>query len=313
MPSVLTTLSNLFTLAFVVTSMLAMGLSLTVSQIIQPLRNARLVALALVANFIFVPGVAVLLAWAIPLEQDLRIGLILLGTAAGAPFLPKLAQIAKANLAFAVGLMSLLVVATIIYLPLVLPLLLTGVRVAAGQIALLLILEMLLPLAIGLVVTARYADTAVSLQPRVAQISNVSLVLLLVLMLGLNIEKVLALFGSGALLAILVLVGVAIAAGYLLGGQASDTRRVLALGTGQRNMAATFVIATGSFSDRPDVLVLLAAASLLSMVLVMPLAAEFGRRGGKPAAAAPTPATSSREEPEQPPQWPAEPTARPTA
>jgi predicted Na+-dependent transporter len=37
------TLQNLFTFAFVLSSMLSMGLSLTVSQIIQPLRSIRLV------------------------------------------------------------------------------------------------------------------------------------------------------------------------------------------------------------------------------------------------------------------------------
>ena len=45
------------------------------------------------------------------------IGLLLLGLAAGAPFLPKLAQISKGNLAFAVGLMVLLMVITVGYLP----------------------------------------------------------------------------------------------------------------------------------------------------------------------------------------------------
>ena len=41
--------------SFVVSSMLAMGAALTVSQIVDPLRNARLVMLALVANFVFMP------------------------------------------------------------------------------------------------------------------------------------------------------------------------------------------------------------------------------------------------------------------
>jgi predicted Na+-dependent transporter len=71
-------LLNLFTLAFVVTSMLIMGLSLTIPQILAPLRNGRL--LALLANFMFTR--------LIPVQEDLRIGIILLGTAAGAPFLP---------------------------------------------------------------------------------------------------------------------------------------------------------------------------------------------------------------------------------
>ncbi len=305
MVTVLNTLSNVFTLAFVVTSMLAMGLSLTIPQIVEPLRHVRLVVVALVANFVIVPAAAFILSRVIPLEKDLQIGLILLGTAAGAPFLPKLAQIAKANLAFAVGLMALLVVVTVIYLPLVLPLLLPGVKVGAAEIALALFLEMLVPLAIGLFAKARYPETATSLQPSVAQISNVSLVLLLVLMLGLNIGNVLALLGSGAIIAILLLIGVAIGAGYLLGGPDNDTRRVLALGTGQRNLAAAFVIATGNFSSRPDVLVLLAAAGLVGMALVMPLAAEFGKHAHKSAS---TSTTSTQQAPTRAPtHMPAEP------
>jgi BASS family bile acid:Na+ symporter len=75
------------------------------------------------------------------------VGLLLLGTAAGAPFLPKLAQIAKGNLAFGVGLMVLLMVVTVGYLPLVLPILLPGVSVNPAEIARSLFLLMLLPLA----------------------------------------------------------------------------------------------------------------------------------------------------------------------
>lgn len=65
----------------------------------------------------------------IPLDEPIRIGLILLATAAGAPFLPKLAEVAKGSTAFSMGLMVLLMVVTIIYLPIVLPLLLGGVQV----------------------------------------------------------------------------------------------------------------------------------------------------------------------------------------
>ena len=53
---------NLSTLVFVVTSMLAMGLSLTVAQILAPLRNARLVILALAANFVMAPIAAYLIS-----------------------------------------------------------------------------------------------------------------------------------------------------------------------------------------------------------------------------------------------------------
>src|SRR5256885_15957767 len=56
-------------LCFVVSSMLAMGLNLTVQQIVAPLRNVRLVSLALVANFDLMPLGAVGLARPLHLGQ----------------------------------------------------------------------------------------------------------------------------------------------------------------------------------------------------------------------------------------------------
>jgi BASS family bile acid:Na+ symporter len=149
MTEILETLAGLSVLVFVISSMLSMGLSLTVKQIVEPLKNIRLVILALVANFVLVPLVAYLITLVLPLDESVEIGLILLSTAAGAPFLPKLVEVAKGNIAFSVGLMVLLMVVTIIYLPLVLPLLLSDVAVNPWDIAQSLIVLMLFPLAIG--------------------------------------------------------------------------------------------------------------------------------------------------------------------
>lgn len=83
MNEILTAIMNLSTLVFVVTGMLAMGLSLTIAQIVAPLRNARLVLLALLASFVLVPLLAYLIGLVIPLSDGLRVGLILVSTAAG--------------------------------------------------------------------------------------------------------------------------------------------------------------------------------------------------------------------------------------
>ena len=294
MEDLLTGLQNLFTLAFVVSSMLSMGLSLTVPQIIAPLRNPRLVIMALVANFIIVPAAAYILSRVIPMDQELQIGLILFGCAAGAPFLPKLAQIARANVAFAVGLMTLLMVVTVVYLPIVLPLLLPGVAVDAAAIAIALLWQMLLPLGIGLFIRARYQEAAASLLPHIAPIGNISLVLLLVLMLGTNISEVLGLLGSGAILAMVLMVVVAVVTGYFLGGPATDNKRVLALGTGQRNLAAAFVVAGGNFAVQPEVLIFLTAAGLVGMIILFPVAAEFGKRSGSGETQSAATATAAR-------------------
>src|SRR5215471_18577022 len=147
-------------LSFVVSSMLAVGLSLTVGQIIKPLRNVRLVVLALIANFILMPLSALAIAKSLRLDEPLGIAFYLLGAAAGAPFLPKLASLAKGSLAFAVGLMVLLMVLTVAYMPLVLPLLLEGVSVEPMKIARSLVLLMLLPLAVGLSLKAYVSNIA---------------------------------------------------------------------------------------------------------------------------------------------------------
>jgi predicted Na+-dependent transporter len=278
MSEIISTLANLFTTAFVVNSMFSFGLRLTLSEIIEPLRDVRLLLATLVSNFVIVPLVAVLLANLLGLEEDLRIGLILISIVAGAPLVPKLAQIAKANIPFAVASTALLVVATVIYLPLVFPLVLPGVRLDTMSIVRPLAIQIVLPLLVGLIVDYISKDEADVLLPVLGQIANVSLTLMLVLMLGGNVGNVIGLIGTGSILAAIILFAVAMAAGYFLGGRDDGTRRTLSMATGQRNLAAAFVVATSSFADRPTVVVFLAAAGLIAMIVMMPIAGWFGKR-----------------------------------
>jgi BASS family bile acid:Na+ symporter len=264
-------------LAFVLSSMLAMGLDLTVGQIMTPLRNARLVILSLLVNFVFMPYGAVTLGNLLRLDEPLSVGLLLLGSAAGAPFLPKLAQIAKGNLAFAVGLMVLLMVITVGYLPLVLPLLLPGISVNPAKIARSLFLLMLLPLAGALAVRAQFPDIAGRTKPVLDRLSNLSLILLVLLITAANINNVLAVFGTGGILAGLLFIAMGFVIGWLLGGPDTNTRRVLALGTAQRNIAAALVVGSQSFND-PKVVVMVVVVAIVGLLILMPLSRVLATR-----------------------------------
>jgi len=264
-------------LVFVLSSMVAMGLNLTVGQIIAPLRNARLVVLSLLVNFVLMPLGALALAGLLRLDQPMGVGLLLLGSAAGAPFLPKLAQIAKGNLAFGVGLMVLLMVVTVGYLPLVLPLLLPGVSVNPAKIARSLFLLMLLPLAGALAVKAYFADVAARTKPLFDRLSNLGLIVLMLLITTGNVNNVLAVFGTGGILAGLLFIAIGFVAGWLLGGPDLSTRRVLALGTAQRNIAAALVVGSQSFSD-PKVVVMVVVVAIVSLLILMPLSRVLGKR-----------------------------------
>lgn len=265
-------------LAFVVSSMLAVGVSLTLGQIVAPLRNGRLVSLALLANFVLMPLGAILIARLLSLDEPLGIALLLLGTAAGAPFLPKLAGVAKSNLAFAVGLMVLLMVLTVGYMPVVLPLLLEGVSVDPTSIARSLVLLMLLPLGVGLLVKARLSHVADRFRAPLNRISSVSLVLLIVLLLVTKIQNVISLFGTRGILASILFLFVGVATGWLLGGPAFGTKGVLALGTAQRNIAAALVVGGKNFAD-PTVLVMVVVVAVVGLLILMPLARALGSRG----------------------------------
>ena len=256
--TVLQTLVGVSMLVFVLSSMLAMGFGLTIPQIVEPLRNWKLVLL--------------------DLDQSLYTGMIIIATAAGAPFLPKLAVVAKGDVAYSVGLMVLLMVATVFYMPIVLPLMLEGVEVDAWEIASSLIFLMLLPLAIGLFFRWRYAGVAGTLEPLMGMVSTVAIGLLVVGGIVLAWEDIVELIGTRGILAAILLIIGGLVIGYLAGGSDPGQRSVLGLGTGQRNLSAAFVVAVQNFSDDPDVLAFILVAAMVGLVLLMLTAGELGRR-----------------------------------
>ena len=262
-------------LTFVVSSMLSMGLSLTMAQILAPLRNYRLIVFALLANFILMPFAAFGIAKLLRLDEPLGIALLLLGTASGAPFLPLLARISKGNLAFSVGLMVLLMVVTVGYMPLVLPLFLEGVSVDPLKIGRSLVFLMMLPLAIGLLVKARLSGLAAKVQPSLGRVSILSLALLIALLLITNMQNLLSLYGTRGVLASILFIAAGSGIGWILGGP-SDTRGVMALGTAQRNIAAALVVGGQNFSD-PKVIVMVVVVAIVGLLILMPLARYLAR------------------------------------
>ena len=234
--------------------------------------------LALLGNFVLVPALAYLISVVIPLDDGLKTGLIIAGAAAGAPFLPKLVQVAKGNAAFSVGLMTLLMVVTVIYLPLVLPILLPGASVSPWDIAKSLITTMLLPLGIGLFIKARYEETAQSLQPHMSQISSLAIVVMLVTILVLQFSAIIGTLGTGGIVAALLFLAGALVIGLLLGGKDASMRSVMGLGTAQRNLAAAMLVAAQNFSDDPNVLVMVMLIGILGLVILMVVGGEMGKR-----------------------------------
>ena len=267
--------------AFLLAGMLELGLSLTFAQVLQPLRNVRLFLVSLAANFIIGPLLAFGIAKILRLDPPFAIGLLLLGLAPGAPFIPKVVQLARGNSAFAVGLMVMLMLGTVLILPLVLPKIMAGVQVNAWDIAKSLLLLMLLPLVIGLVAHQQFPAFPASLRRVLEKISNLSGLLVLVAIVVLNFKSVLSVFGTGAIFAALLFVALSSFTGWLLGGSDRVTRTTLGLATGLRNVAAALLVGGQNFKD-PKVNVMVIVTALVSLLVLLPAAGAVGRRAQQP-------------------------------
>jgi predicted Na+-dependent transporter len=267
MSDVLQSIARLSVPVFIVSSMLTMGLGLTAREIISPLKNPRLVAVVLALNFVLAPGLAYLLTVVFPLERPYAVGLILLGCAAGAPFLPKLAQVARADLALSVSLMALLTVGTILFMPVALPVLAPGFEANRMAIARPLLILMLLPLGAAMALRSGAPRFSEMCRPVVNSIANASMVVLLVLLIGLNTGALLGVVGSGAIAVSAVSVGLVFAAGYTAGGSRPEVKGALGLASAARNLGAALPAAAAQ--PDPKILVMLLVGTLVGLVICL--------------------------------------------
>lgn len=71
---------------------------------------------------------------------------------------------------------------------------------------------------------------------------------------------------------------IALVVGYLSGGRDANTKRVFGLSTANRNISAGILISGVNFIDRPLLAVTVMIVAIVSLVLLMIVAGEWGRK-----------------------------------
>ncbi len=259
---------KLLLLIFLVSAMMSAGLGLTIPSLAAPLRNARLVLTVLVSSFVAAPACALFLTRLIPLQPAHATGLLLLGCAAGAPFLPKLVEVARGDVASAVALMALLTVGTTFFLPVTLPWFVPGLEARAWDIAQPLLLMILLPLAVGLLVRRRAAGWAARWQPRLSRTANLSGMLMLILLVVRDLRAMTVALGTSAIASVAILTAVIFFLGYFAGGPTALGRGLMGITNGSRNVGAALVPATQAGTD-PQVMTMLVAGTIVMILLLL--------------------------------------------
>lgn len=253
---------------FIVTAMFSLGLDLKPNQILEPLRNRRLLGVSLVASVVAAPLVALVLAALIPMDTSLRSGFLIYAVAAGAGAGPKYVHLAKGNAAFAVGLLALLIPLTVFGVPIAISPLVPDTQVERGDVLLRLLLVIALPVSLGLLLGARREHLAARLGPVMHRAAVTLMLLLLLQVCYVHFGAVLNL-QSSALAAGLLFFPFAFATGYAMGGPERANRRALAIMTFARNGGIALTIAAQAFPYDPKVTTMILVMSLLTVVLTV--------------------------------------------
>jgi BASS family bile acid:Na+ symporter len=267
---------SLVAILYCVTNLGSMGLELKLSETIKALRSPRLVILTLVWSWILGPALAVLLIKVLPLSEPHAAGLLLFSLAPTAPLLPILIRKAKADMDISAAMMPLAVAGTVVFMPILAPLLIPGVSVSSIALARQLVLTVLLPLVIGVIIRVYASRLADKIFPYFKKLASLSTLLLLAFVLFLYGRELLNALGSFAVAAQVLFVLVTAFVSYAFGFGLKQTQRsALALGICSRNGGAMLVAFTAFPVQDPNVLVMILLAVPVPLVVWLLLARYF--------------------------------------
>lgn len=274
---------------FAIASMLSMGLRTPLRTFAAQLRDRRTVLALVGANFVVVPAVGTLVIGLLNglLPGQTGEGFIIALCAAGAPFVLQLGAMARIPYGESAGPMTVLLLGSIAFMPLVVPFLLSDVDVHGWAVARLLLGTMLSPMIAGIVIASVWPGKADLLARIAGSAAAVSAVLMFLSGFGSNTDLLLEVLLSPALPVAIGIIVLAFFTGRAAGDLAGDTLTVSdgpAILTSQRNIAAALLVARADGSN-DSVIVAILVISAVGFVMLVPYALVAGalrrRRDGE--------------------------------
>jgi len=273
-------LINGFGVLFVILNSFGLGLRLSVGKLLaQAGAHRKIAAWTLVINFVVIPllFVGYLLTIASGIPGEIKVGFCVAALCAGMPFAPILAKLANADVGLSTTLLVVLTVATIIALPLGLPLAIDAVdaqlKVSTWEVAWPLLLFMLLPLFLGCVFRVWWPD----LQAPLAQWTVRVAILCLLFNLNFSLVAYWDLFvetwGTASYIAAFAGPFIGLGCGYLLvsGLRVKDVgaRRATEVTTAVRNIAPMLLMMIFPFAAYPLVTVSITILNTVGITIIL--------------------------------------------
>lgn len=235
----------------------AVGLRLTWREVKAALCQCRFTAI-LAANFVVVPALAVAAARGFGLAQEVAVAMILLGAAPFAPVVPVFTRMARADLALAAGLTAVYPLISVLLTPLAAQGALwllartDPVRLNVLTSLVVLVSTISVPLVAGVLIRHHAPRAGQRLLRPVEVIAEATGAASLALVTAMEFRSITGL-GWRAWMAMAIGFELCLLLGWTLGGPATAARRVVALGTSNRNIALALLVALQNFAGTPVV------------------------------------------------------------
>jgi len=265
---------------FMAGSLLEMGLKLSLGDGIRSLRNIRFVVHTLLWSFVICPALAYAITLILPMQSPYAIGLILVGMAPCAPFVPRLVDKAKGDIGYTAAFMLLASAGTVVCMPFTVPLLAKGLTASAWAIAKPLLIVVLLPMAVGVLIRSKSDPFASKIMPFVKKGAGIAGLLWCILCLIIYGKSLLSVTGELAVASELIFFGIVCVGTYWLGlGLRHEQKVVLSVGVTTRNLGAclTPLLSVPDMDQRATLMIVLA---LPIMVIVALLGTKWFSRIG---------------------------------
>jgi BASS family bile acid:Na+ symporter len=273
---------GLMVFTFTVTNFFYLGIQVKIDGVIEGLKDRKAMVLICVWSWVLGPALAYLIVWILPIVEPYIIGLLLSSLAPVTPFLPLTVEKARGDMNFAGALVPLVMIGTVILMPLLGPLMITGVKVTAWSLAQPLLLSVFLPLVIGVAIlhfAEPVAKKILSAASVIAKITTVAVaVWCVVFFADLMIESA----GSFALLAVILFTVLIALISYLVGfGLKQSQRSVVSLAMLTRNGGPVLIAALAIPNADDRIVTLVVWVNVVGFVLAPIIATIFGKMAGK--------------------------------
>jgi len=263
----------------------SIGMSSTWRDATWLLRSPGLLLRSVVSMQVLLPLIAFLLATRLPLHPGVKIAIVLLSLSPVPPILPGKEIKAGGTHSFAVSLLVMSAVLAIAVIPASLRLLSDVTTFTLGiapmTVAKLVATSILIPLAVGLIVSAFALEVGRRVAPTLEKIGMLCLLLGIIPPIVAMFPAMRSLIGDGTLAVCVVLCLAALLIGHVLGGPNGGDRTVLALSTAMRHPAMAIALAKANFSHEPLVVPAILLYVIVAVVVRLPYTKMGVRRQAK--------------------------------